>query len=209
MGIVSDVNVLLALALVPLRSLSSRWASCSSRSAQGRRSVPSSSRLGGTSLFFLPSPLSVQTPKLKPDTTMQMPAFLHSSSLLCATHSRPSSAPLSHLVSPPLTLRTSRCQYGVRCKFHHPMDKLAGNLAAINLLGMGLAFPGQGQGMQPGTDFTPLTHCGPDLHPSHSPRSAPLERGARLLLNRLLPSVPYSRLDVFLLWSFGSPFHPT
>lgn len=28
------------------------------------------------------------------------------------------------------------CQYGQRCKFHHPAEKLAGNLAPLNVMGM-------------------------------------------------------------------------
>lgn len=58
------------------------------------------------------------------------------------------------------------CQYGQRCKFHHPAEKLAGNLAPLNVMGMpGMApypmGPGKGHTLSPPLPRPPGCYHGP------------------------------------------------
>lgn len=70
-------------------------------------------------------------------------------------------------------LRTGRCQYGLRCKFHHPVEKLAGNLAASNGMSPMGGPPPHPMGPpgsfapHPGMEGYPYAMGGPGAGPQH------------------------------------------
>lgn len=66
-------------------------------------------------------------------------------------------------------LKTGRCQYGARCKFHHPLEKLPSNIAPVNLPPMGMAPMGPPMYPAPGMAMGAYGYQGQPAPPMRDP----------------------------------------